>query len=49
MATTQALGLTRLLGLPVALGAAVVCFLIRMIAVRFHLDAPRPQTGESSA
>ncbi|MEU7872603.1 TRIC cation channel family protein [Dactylosporangium sp. NPDC049140] len=29
-------------GLPAALGAAAVCFLIRMIGVRYDLKAPRP-------
>lgn len=29
-------------GLPVALGAAAVCFVIRMLGVRFRLNAPRP-------
>jgi uncharacterized membrane protein YeiH len=30
------------LGVPVALGAAVVCFLIRMVGVHFDLNAPKP-------
>lgn len=29
-------------GLPAALGAAAVCFVIRMLGVRYHLNAPRP-------
>jgi uncharacterized membrane protein YeiH len=29
-------------GAPVAIGAAVLCFVIRMVAVRYHLNAPRP-------
>lgn len=29
-------------GLPTALGAAAVCFAIRMIGARFHLNAPGP-------
>jgi uncharacterized membrane protein YeiH len=29
-------------GLPAALGAAAVCFVVRMIGVRFRLQAPRP-------
>ena len=29
-------------GLPAALGAAAVCFVIRMLGVRFGLNAPRP-------
>jgi uncharacterized membrane protein YeiH len=32
----------RVLGVPVALCAALVCFAIRMAGLRFHLDAPRP-------
>ena len=35
-------GVDRLLGAPAALGAAGVCFLIRMIGLHFHLEAPRP-------
>jgi uncharacterized membrane protein YeiH len=30
------------LGVPVALGAALVCFLIRMIGLHFGIDAPKP-------
>ncbi len=29
-------------GLPAALGAAGVCFVIRMVGVRYKLNAPRP-------
>jgi uncharacterized membrane protein YeiH len=29
-------------GVPVALGAAVVCFLIRMVGLHFGIDAPKP-------
>ncbi|WP_211593446.1 trimeric intracellular cation channel family protein [Microbispora sp. H10836] len=29
-------------GLPAALGAAAVCFAVRMVGVRFHLNAPGP-------
>jgi uncharacterized membrane protein YeiH len=29
-------------GAPAALGAAVLCFGVRMLGVRFHLNAPRP-------
>jgi len=32
-------------GLPTGLGAAALCFLIRMVGVRFDLDAPRPPTA----
>jgi uncharacterized membrane protein YeiH len=35
-------GVDRVLGLPAALGAAGVCFLIRMAGLRFGWDAPRP-------
>jgi uncharacterized membrane protein YeiH len=41
-------GLDQVLGAPVALGAAVVCFLIRMVGLHFGLDAPRPP-GAGSA
>lgn len=38
-----------LYGLPVALGAAAVCFVIRMLGVRFGLNAPGPPgTGHDS-
>jgi uncharacterized membrane protein YeiH len=30
------------LGVPVALGAALVCFLIRMVGLHFGIDAPKP-------
>jgi uncharacterized membrane protein YeiH len=45
-------GVRDVLGIPVALGAAVVCFLIRMVGLHFGIDAPKPpgtgdgQTGE---
>ena len=35
-------GLDQVLGPPVALGAAGVCFMIRMAGLHFGLDAPRP-------
>lgn len=35
-------GVDRVLGVPVAVGAAVVCFGIRVAALHFRLDAPRP-------
>lgn len=35
-------GVYNVLGAPVALGAAGVCFLIRMVGLHFGLDAPRP-------
>jgi uncharacterized membrane protein YeiH len=45
-------GVQDVLGVPVALGAAVVCFLIRMVGLHFRIDAPKPpgtghgQSGE---
>jgi uncharacterized membrane protein YeiH len=33
---------TGVYGLPAALAAALLCFGIRMLGVRYHLDAPRP-------
>jgi uncharacterized membrane protein YeiH len=41
-------GLNRVLGAPVALGAAGVCFAIRMVGLRFGLDAPRPPGVEDA-
>jgi uncharacterized membrane protein YeiH len=35
-------GVNQVLGAPVALGAAGICFLIRMTGLHFKLDAPRP-------
>jgi len=35
-------------GLPAALGAAVVCFIIRMLGVRFGLNAPAPPGAADS-
>ena len=35
-------GVDDVLGAPAALGAALVCFAIRMVGLRFGLDAPRP-------
>ena len=35
-------GVNQVLGAPVALGAAGVCFVIRMVGLHFGLDAPRP-------
>jgi len=35
-------GISTLLGVPVALGAAVVCFLIRTVGLHFEIDAPKP-------
>jgi uncharacterized membrane protein YeiH len=32
----------RAYGLPTALGAATLCFLVRMVGVHFDLDAPKP-------
>ncbi|OBI54852.1 trimeric intracellular cation channel family protein [Mycobacterium sp. E787] len=36
-------------GLPAALAAAAVCFVIRMLGVRFGLNAPSPPGGDSGA
>lgn len=33
---------TGVYGVPAALGAAVLCFGLRMLGVRYHLNAPRP-------
>ncbi|MGH3847061.1 MAG: trimeric intracellular cation channel family protein, partial [Pseudonocardiaceae bacterium] len=33
---------TGVYGLPAALGAAAVCFVIRMLGVRFRINAPGP-------
>jgi uncharacterized membrane protein YeiH len=41
-------GLNQVLGAPVAIGAAGVCFVIRMVGLHFRLDAPRPP-GAGSA
>jgi uncharacterized membrane protein YeiH len=35
-------GVDQVLGAPVALGAAGVCFAIRMVGLHFRLEAPRP-------
>ena len=35
-------GVHNVLGVPVALGAALVCFLIRMVGLHFGIDAPKP-------
>ena len=37
------LGVDQVLGAPVAVGAAGVCFTIRMVGLRFGLEAPRPR------
>ena len=39
---TGRLGLDEVLGAPAALTAAGACFAIRMVGLRFHLNAPRP-------
>jgi uncharacterized membrane protein YeiH len=36
-------------GVPVALGAAGLCFVVRMVGLYFRLDAPRPPGAESAA
>ena len=35
-------GVHNVLGVPVALGAALVCFLIRMVGLHLNIDAPKP-------
>jgi uncharacterized membrane protein YeiH len=43
-------GVQDVLGVPVALGAAVVCFLIRMVGLHFRIDAPKPPgTGDGQS
>jgi uncharacterized membrane protein YeiH len=43
-------GFQDVLGVPVALGAAVVCFLIRMVGLHFGIDAPKPpRTGDGQS
>jgi uncharacterized membrane protein YeiH len=41
-------GANQVLGSPVALGAAGVCFVIRMAGLRFGLDAPRPPGSDEA-
>jgi uncharacterized membrane protein YeiH len=38
----ESAGVDNVLGVPVALGAALVCFLIRMVGLHFGIDAPKP-------
>lgn len=40
---------TGVYGVPAALGAATVCFVIRMVGVRFGLNAPGPPRGRKDA
>jgi uncharacterized membrane protein YeiH len=40
------LGADQVLGTPAALGAAGVCFVIRLIGLHFDLDAPKPPGAE---
>ena len=42
VALTARIGVDEVLGAPAALAAAAVCFAIRMVGLRFRLDAPRP-------
>jgi uncharacterized membrane protein YeiH len=42
-------GVDRVLGAPVALGAAGVCFAIRMVGLHFGLDAPKPPGSRGTA
>ena len=39
---TSSSGVDEVFGAPVALGAAGVCFVIRMVGLHFGLEAPRP-------
>jgi uncharacterized membrane protein YeiH len=41
-------GVDRVFGVPAALGAAGVCFLIRMVGLWFRLDAPKPPGAAGS-
>ena len=41
-------GVDQVLGAPAALGAAGVCFVIRLLGLHFGLDAPRPPGGGRS-
>ncbi|MCE0762470.1 trimeric intracellular cation channel family protein [Pseudonocardia kujensis] len=45
-ALTAAAVRTGTYGLPTALGAAAICFAVRMIGVRFRLNAPGPPGGD---
>ncbi|MGH3339023.1 MAG: trimeric intracellular cation channel family protein [Propionibacteriaceae bacterium] len=46
----DSVGVQDVLGVPVALGAAVVCFLIRMVGLHFGIDAPKPPgTGDGQS
>ena len=46
----ERVGVQDVLGVPVALGAAVVCFLIRMVGLHFGIDAPKPPgTGDGQS
>jgi uncharacterized membrane protein YeiH len=40
---TSGIGVDQVLGAPAALAAASVCFAVRMVGLRFHLNAPRPR------
>jgi len=42
-------GVDQVLGAPAALGAAGVCFVIRMLGLYFGLDAPRPPGGRAAS
>lgn len=42
VALTTRIGVDEVLGAPAALAAAGVCFAVRMVGLRFHLNAPRP-------
>lgn len=42
-------GVDHVLGAPVAVGAAAVCFTIRTVGLRFRLNAPRPPGARRSS
>ena len=45
---TSSSGVDEVLGTPVALGAAGVCFVIRMVGLHFGLEAPRPPGADGA-
>ena len=42
-------GVTQVLGVPLTVGAAGACFVFRILALRWRLDAPKPPGTSSSA
>jgi uncharacterized membrane protein YeiH len=43
------IGVNHVLGAPAALGAAGVCFVIRIVGLHFRLDAPKPPGGPAAS